>query len=111
MASDSLPSHLYTGSFREHGKHPSAVAISRGVPPGFTGLLYLALAPPRAMLKLPLAEFVIAYQFEILGQLDALTVFNDLRKSEPTILCCWEDSSKFYCHRRQAAQWLEDRLP
>jgi hypothetical protein len=101
---------IYTSNFRLSGQDPRAVAISRGVPRGYTGLRYLALAPPRSMLKLPLAEFVVAYQFEILGHLDALTVYNDLRKAETVILLCWEDALRFYCHRRHVAQWLEDAI-
>jgi hypothetical protein len=103
---------IYTSNFREHGKHPAAVAISRGVPKGYTGLRYLALAPSRIMLKLKsIDDFYQAYQCDVLEQLEPQKVWDDLHRiagPEP-IMLCWEPFG-FLCHRRICAEWLEQTL-
>jgi len=42
---------ITTSNFASSASHPDAVAISRGVPQFYKGRRYLALAPPRWLLK------------------------------------------------------------
>jgi hypothetical protein len=42
---------MKTSIFKQAGLLPNAVAIARGVPRGWAGLRYLALAPSRWLLK------------------------------------------------------------
>jgi uncharacterized protein (DUF488 family) len=97
---------MRTSNFRLAGYKREAVAISRGVPRGWYGRRYMALAPTRAMLQLINTEFDKAYA-EMLSRLDPLKVMNDL--GQDAILLCWEQPGE-KCHRRQVAEWLENSL-
>src|SRR5437868_5644512 len=62
---------ITTGSFASAGKNANAVAVSRGIPPGFKGRRYTPLAPTAAMLRLKsIEEFYAAYR-EVLSLLGA----------------------------------------
>lgn len=80
-----------------------AVAISVGVPRNFRGRRLLELAPTRAMLKMPEADYNMLYE----GILSKL-VLEDLGLKEGDILLCWEGSGKA-CHRHMAAAWLREQ--
>jgi len=99
---------MFTGSFKSAGMNPNAVAISRGIPPGFKGRRYTPLAPTRAMLQITdIEEFYAAYKAEILDKLDPATVYAEL--GDGAILLCWEDFN-VCCHRRICAPWFEENL-
>jgi hypothetical protein len=87
--------------------------------------LYKPLAPTKEMLKMGIDEYTPKYQ-AILDQLDPQKVWDDLHllanphagsvralcTIEP-ILLCYETppfTRSNFCHRRQAALWLEQRL-
>lgn len=96
---------MFTSSYRLSGNDPNAVAISRGVPKGYTGRKYYRLAPRSwAMVKEP-REDVFREQFgQQLAELDAHAVMEEL--GPDAILLCWEAPGTF-CHRRLVAEWLE----
>ena len=99
---------MFTGSFKSAGMNATAVAISCGIPPGFKGRRYTALAPTRSMLQITdIEEFYAAYRAEILNKLDPGKVYEDL--GEGAVLLCWEDFN-VSCHRRMVAEWLEETL-
>ena len=97
---------MKTSNFRNAGRDPNAVAICAGVPKGWGGRQYRALAPRWNMLKLPEAEYRAEYA-AILARLDPAQVFADL--GPDAILLCWEQPGEF-CHRRLIAEWLEENL-
>ena len=112
---------MKTSYFARAGSFPGAIAISQGVPPGYYGHRYLALAPSWDLLEwykqelkqgasLTLVEesYTKRYQDEVLRVLYAPLVAEELLKlaapHEP-ILLCWEKPGKF-CHRHLVAAWL-----
>jgi hypothetical protein len=125
----------YFGAVRQMPSHLVPVAISRGVPRGWSGLRYPLLAPTWEMLKLPPDEYLRRFDL-ILKGLDPAQVVVELERlagnagvgSEPEdqdlfagfdeagvgvrafvpVMLCWEAPGQ-YCHRRTVAEWLEDR--
>jgi hypothetical protein len=102
---------MFTSNFTQVKKIVAAglepVAISRGVPGWYTGRRDLRLAPARAMLRAPAAEFD-SYFNDLLLQLDPLEIYDAL--GHGSVLLCWEKPGEG-CHRRDVAQWLEAHLP
>jgi hypothetical protein len=98
---------IATSNFAKSAKHRDAVAISRGVPRFYKGRRYLALAPPRWLLKAKDPEL---FDQEYRKQLDALDARQVAEELGPNaILLCWE-SFNVRCHRRLVAEWLEEKL-
>jgi uncharacterized protein (DUF488 family) len=96
---------MQTSNFARSGKDPQAIAISRGVPRGWKGQRYMALAPPWDLVKIEDEQvFRERYHKEVLSKLEPRTVFNEL--GEDAILLCWEAAGKF-CHRQVVAEWME----
>ena len=89
----------------------SCVAISRGVPRGWKGRDYLALAPSRELLteykagRLSWRLYEMLYREQVLDRLDPMDVASDLTQEGDVILCCWERERE-HCHRRLVAEWL-----
>jgi hypothetical protein len=102
---------MFTSNFTQVKKIAAAglepITISRGVPPWYRGRRELRLAPARAMLRAPEAEFD-AYYNELLLGLDARAIFAEL--GDGAVLLCWEKPGE-PCHRRNVAEWLEWHLP
>lgn len=111
LAYDETPGHgesmICTSNFATAGSHPQAVAISRGVPKGFTGRRYKALAPPWALLKQHNPTLFDQEYSKQLRDLDPREVYRDL--GDGAVLLCWE-SFNIRCHRRMVAEWLEQAL-
>ncbi len=101
---------MKTANFKTAGHHPTAIAISRGVPSWYRGKRYLGLAPTRKMLA-NLPDFDVEYD-KLLAKLDPKKVYAELIQlcdgAEP-ILLCWEDFN-VSCHRRRVAEWLMSQL-
>jgi hypothetical protein len=97
---------LPTASLFEQGIQP--VAISRGVPRGWRGKRELRLAPARAMLWAPEAEFD-RYYSDLLAALDPRELWQQLTADGPVALLCWEKPGE-PCHRRDVAAWLQKHL-
>jgi hypothetical protein len=94
---------IYTSSFQQSGKHPNAVAISRGVPVWFKNRrIYDPLRPSRAMLELKGPAFDAAYG-ALLAALTPRLVAKEL--GDGAILLCWENEPAD-CHRGAVADWL-----
>ena len=98
---------ITTSNFAKSGKHPDAVAISQGVPRFYRVKRYMPLAPPRSLLKAKDAELFHREYRKQLDSLDARQVAEELGPN--AILLCWE-SFNVRCHRRLAAEWLEEKL-
>ena len=98
---------ITTSNFAKSGKHPDAVAISRGVPRFYKGRRYNALAPPDWLLKAKDPGLFDQEYRKQLAALDARQVAEELGPN--TILLCWE-SFNVRCHRRLVAEWLEEKL-
>jgi hypothetical protein len=99
---------MQTSNFKLSGTDPHAVAISRGVPKGFKGRRYLALAPATWALVKETDEAVFRETFmRQLEPLDAKAILKEV--GEDAILLCWEKPGEF-CHRRVVAEWLEREL-
>jgi hypothetical protein len=98
---------ITTSSFAKSGKHPDAVAISRGVPRFYKGRRYMVLAPPAWLLKAKDPGLFDQEYRKQLAALDARQVAEELAPN--TILLCWE-SFNVRCHRRLVAEWLEEKL-
>ena len=101
---------IQTSYFRKPGLPADrAVAISLGVPRGWKGRRYPALAPMSEMLmayRMHLwtwEKYAAEYPALILGRLDPLAVAREL---DGAIMCCWERSDNPHCHRRLVAEWL-----
>lgn len=96
---------LYTSCFKRNGKNPKAVAISQGVPKGWSGSRYMKLAPPWPLVheKDPV-KYAEAYRSQ-LSKLDVDVVVAEL--GDGSVLLCWEvtDSN---CHRRLVAEWIRE---
>lgn len=102
---------MRTSYFARAGRHPNAIAISRGVPKWYDGARYLALAPSWALMKEARPEvFAPEYYRLVLSKLDPQKVLDDLVKICPEpILLCWEGRDQ-YCHRQEVAKWLKESL-
>jgi hypothetical protein len=98
---------ITTSNFAKSGSNPDAVAISQGVPRFYNGRRYMPLAPPRWLLKAKDPELFDREYRKQLEALDAKQVAGDL--GPDAILLCWE-SFNARCHRRLAAEWLEEKL-
>ena len=90
-------------------RHPDAVSIARWTPRWWgAGRRYIALAPPAALLKSPVARsqeaYAMVYRQQVLDKLDPHHVADDLAGK---ILCCYEAPGEF-CHRRLVADWLHE---
>ena len=96
---------IFTSNFKIAGHLPQAVAISRGIPNGWQGRRYQALAPPRELIKIMEPErFIPLYRAQVLDKLDPMKMIRDLG-GDDFILLCWEPPGEF-CHRRVVAAWL-----
>jgi len=106
---------MKTSNFKEAGLLRNAIAIAQGVPRGWIGLRFLALAPPWWLLKAaraPGGNAIYDRHFgEQLGQLDPRTVYDQLLQlaGPDPILLCWEPFN-VCCHRRMVAEWFEQAL-
>ena len=99
---------IYTSNFSISGKHPNAVAISRGIPKWFKGRRYLPLAPSWALInKTDPQTFTTLYHEQVLSLLDPKTVLQELGQNP--VLLCWEKPGEF-CHRMVVAAWLKDSV-
>ncbi len=96
----------YFGNVRNIPEGCEPVGIARGNPRGYRGRSYKGLAPARAMLKLPRAEYDAQFD-AILAQLDPQQTYADL--GENAVLLCWE-APGVWCHRRRVTEWLEAAL-
>ena len=96
---------ILTSNFRLSGHLPQAVAISLGVPRGWSGRRCTVLAPSRRLIKIIDPQtFTKLYKAEVLDKLDPMKVILDLG-GDNFIMCCWELPGEF-CHRRVVAAWL-----
>lgn len=97
---------LYTSNFAKSWNNPSAWAISQGIPKGYKGKRFEALAPPWALVRgqyISHNEYKTIYQEKILNNLDPHKVVKIL--GDGAIMLCWESADKF-CHRFIVADWL-----
>jgi len=97
---------MQTSNYALCGRNQNAVGISQGIPKWFTGRIYKKLAPSWNMIKLPDAQYTVAYN-EILSKLDAQQVYEEL--GESAILLCYEKPGDF-CHRQLVAEWFKTEL-
>ena len=96
---------IFTSNFKIAERLPQAVAISLGVPRGWRGRRYKALAPPRDLIKImEPAKFIPLYKAKVLDKLIPMEVILDLG-GDNFIMVCWEPPGGF-CHRRVVAAWL-----
>ncbi|MCG2770962.1 MAG: hypothetical protein L6277_02590 [Desulfobacterales bacterium] len=96
---------IFTSNFKTAGHLSQAVAISLGVPRGWTGRRYTRLAPNRRLVKImDPTIFTRLFKAEVLDKLDPMKVIRDLG-GDNFILLCWEAPGEF-CHRRVVAAWL-----
>lgn len=95
---------LYTSNYTIAGKLENAVSISQGVPRGWAGRRYLALAPPWRLVRMnDPVRFNMEYRQEVLSKLDPRKVVQDL---DGCIMLCWEKPGEF-CHRIVVSRWIE----
>ena len=96
---------IFTSNFKIAGNLPQAVAISLGVPRGWTGRRYSVLAPSRRLIKIMDPQtFTKLYKAEVLDRLDPMRVIREMG-GDDFIMCCWEPPGEF-CHRRVVAAWM-----
>jgi hypothetical protein len=96
---------IFTSNFKIAGRLPQAVAISLGVPRGWQGRRYKALAPARDLIKIMEPErFIPLYRAQVLDKLDPMQVIQDLG-GDNFIMLCFEPPGEF-CHRRVVAAWM-----
>ena len=100
---------MNTSNYARSSKNPNAVAISRGVPKWYQGRRYMPLAPSWELVKTAGDETLYRqlYHEQVLSKLDPYQVYSALGPN--AIMLCWESPGKF-CHRRLAAEWLENAL-
>lgn len=80
------------------------VAISRGVPKWFKGVVYRPLAPSWELVKISdSVKYTNEYHRQVLARLNPRKVVADL---EGAIMLCYEKPGDF-CHRRLVADWIE----
>ena len=100
---------ILTSNFKTAGHLSQAVAISRGVPRGWQGKSYKALAPSWNLVKITdPTEFIRLYRSQVLDKLNPRQVLADLGGDDFVILC-WEQPGEF-CHRLVVAAWLQKEL-
>jgi hypothetical protein len=91
-----------------------AVSIARFGPRWlrFAGARYPALAPTPSMLKLPAADFDVAYarQLEVLDPQRVHSELVALAGRDAILLCHEKPEIGFTCHRLNVARWLETAL-
>ena len=96
---------IFTSNFRVSGHLPQAVAISLGLPRGWTGRRYRALAPPRILMEIVEPEkFIPLYRARVLDKLDPMQAIREMG-GDNFIMVCFEPPGEF-CHRRVVAAWL-----
>jgi len=96
---------IFSSNFKTSGHLPQAVAISRGIPRGWQGRRYKALAPPRDLIKIMEPErFIPLYRAQVLDKLDPMQVIQEMGYDN-FIMLCFEPPGEF-CHRRVVAAWL-----
>ena len=96
---------IFTSNFKTAGHLSQSVAISLGVPRGWTGRRYARLAPNRRLVKImDPTIFTRLFKAEVLDKLDPMKVIRDLG-DDNFIILCWEPPGEF-CHRRVVAAWL-----
>lgn len=102
---------MFTSNYRIAGKEPNAIGISQGVPKGWKGKRYLALAPPWELVKDTSPGFTERYYERVLKRLDPQQVKDEIEAmaGPEAILLCWEAPGKF-CHRMVVAEWLRHEL-
>ena len=99
---------IFTSNFQIAGRLAQAVAISRGIPRGWQGRRYKALAPPRDLIKIMEPErFIALYRAQVLDKLDPMQVIREMGGYN-FIMVCFEPPGEF-CHRRVVAAWLRKR--
>ncbi|MGE5573606.1 MAG: hypothetical protein ACM3ZU_11410 [Bacteroidota bacterium] len=102
---------MRTSNFEKSGADPKAVAICRGLPEGWMGRWYPAVAPTWEMIN-GINEpggyeaFEKGY-IKILEGLDPKRVWEDL--GPDAVLLCYSPPN-VKCHRRLLAEWLEKAL-
>lgn len=129
---------IYTSYFEKLRKMPKniiPIAICAKVPDWYTGLQYKKLAPKYEFFNKwkqdhNNEEFVKCYKEQVLDQLDAHKVINELYEMLPEpynmlwkmVNCpCWEnpyvsialicyEKPSDFCHRHLVADWLNDLL-
>jgi hypothetical protein len=100
-------------TYRGEGRVGISLGSPRGQPAGYR--LFRPLAPTRAMLHMPRAEYEPLYA-EILAALDPRATWDRLHElaggAEPVLLCFEKPpfTATNWCHRRLAAAWLEREL-
>jgi hypothetical protein len=96
---------IFTSNFKIAGGLPQTVAISLGVPRGWRGRRYKALAPLRDLIKIMEPEkFIRLYRAQVLDSLDPMQVIREMG-GDNFVMVCWEPPGDF-CHRRVVAAWL-----
>ena len=96
----------YFGNMKELLRHNiEPVAISRGVPRGFTGRRILSLAPTWAMLKMSDAMYNREYE-KILSENDREQIVKYLGNKDVALLCWEKDIND--CHRKRVGEWLRE---
>lgn len=101
---------MYTSNFAnikkviKSGLRP--VAISIGLPKGYTGEREIRLAPTWAMLKLPREEYDRRFT-AILQKLNPMELY--MKLGDDAVLLCYEKHND-WCHRRLVAEWFENEL-
>lgn len=106
---------IYTSYFANYRSFKDLVpiAISRSVPPGYTGLRFIDLAPSWDILnKYKSTGDEISYKAEYRKQLarispqQVLNHLNSMSGGRDVVLLCFEKKGAF-CHRYTAAEYLE----
>jgi hypothetical protein len=83
---------IFTSNFKTAGHLSQAVAISLGVPRGWTGRRYTRLVPNRRLVKImDPTIFTRLYKSEVLDKLDPMKVIRDL--GDDNFILCWEPSA------------------
>lgn len=102
---------MFTSNYRIAGKEPNAIGISQGIPKGWQGKRYLALAPPWELVKDTSPGFTERYYERVLNRLDPQIVVAEIEAmaGPNAILLCWEAPGVF-CHRIVVAEWLRHEL-
>ena len=103
---------MKTSNFARSSKDPNAVSISQGVPRWYKGRQYMPLAPSWDLVTLIKTTgdetlYRQLYHEQVLSRLDPRQVYDDLGPN--AIMLCWESPGKF-CHRRLAAEWMEEAI-
>ncbi len=93
---------VYTSYYAKQADHPNAVAISRGIPKGFTGRRIHELKPSQFMLDNLRGPALRDLYFQKIEKCKK-AILKQLRDGD--VLLCWEGPMK-ECHRHYAAEWL-----